>query len=158
MSEKTAGLFKDTFGCIVDIKGSVRDLILMLNNPTKYEDMANGSIDPNSKSLLMTTFQKGKLQFEVEEDSCFCISLSDKIFIQSQKLNVITTPEGAYIEEVILAFPGLDGFKNALWKIKDYYGLQVVDLCGAVSQYEGFDTMIDAFAKRKMEVKQNVSN
>lgn len=149
MSEKTVGLFKDTFGSIVDIKGNIRDIILMLNNPTKFDAMAEGAIDPNTKTLLMTTFQKGKLQFEADDDSCFCISLRDKVFIQNKNVTVITTPDGAYIEEVVLAFPGIDGFKNAIKIVKEYYNLDVVDLCGAVSQYEGFDTMIDAYSKSK---------
>lgn len=149
MSDKVLELFKNTFGAVVDIKGNIRDIIILLNNPTSYKAMAEGTIDPEDKATLMSTFQKGKLEFEVGENDCFCVSLVNKMFIQSQKINVITDGPNAYIEEVILAFPGIDMFKSTINFIKETYNLDVVDLTGTISQYEGFDQMIQAYLSKK---------
>lgn len=154
MEQKILELNKNTFGIVADIKGSIRDIIIMLNNPTKISAMANKEIDPNVEAGIIGSFKKGFLKFDVDKDTVFCISLQNGLYIYDQEVNVIIPPDSngnGYIEDVILAFQGLDGVQNAIRFIKDFYNLDVVDLFGTVSQYDGFEMMKESYNKTKLK-------
>lgn len=139
------------FGCMVDIKGNVGNILLLLNNPCKQKDMVDGIMNTDSSSILITTFKKGLLTFELEKDSIFCISLEKKIFLYGNTAKVITSPEGAYISETVLVFPGMDKFEEAKQFILDVHGLEVIDLVGVVHAYQSLDLMIERFNKKKLK-------
>lgn len=140
------------FGCIVDIKGNIGNIILLLNNPCKKKDMEDGIMNTNSSSTLTTTFKKGLLKFSLpEEDSIFCISLAKKMYIYNRSIDVITDPNGSYASEVILVFQGMDKFNEVIQFIKDVHMLDVVDLTGTVHAYQNFDRMMDAYQKNKLQ-------
>ena len=152
MEQKILELNKNTFGIVADIKGAVSDIIILLNNPTKISAMANKEIDPDVEAGIIGSFKKGFLKFDVDKDAVFCISLQNGLYIYDQEVNVIIPPGSngnGYIEDVILAFQGLDGVQNAISFVKDFYNLDVVDLFGTVSQYDGFEMMKESYYKTK---------
>lgn len=145
-------LDNNTFGIIVDIKGDIGNILLMLNNPCMKKDLNDGIINANSVSVLKTEFKKGCLTLTLEsEDSVFCVNLAKKIYLYNKTVKVITSPEGGYVSETILAFQGLDKLDEVKQTIKDIYGLTVIDLVPTVYAFNGFDIMIESFKKSKFQ-------
>lgn len=144
---KNVKLFKDTYGAIVDIKGDIPNLLAIMNSPVTFTALESGST-VNTSAKFTAEFTKGKLNFSAAEDTVFTVDLLQKIFIHTDKVEIITEGGKGYINEVIIAFPGLDGLELAKVKLAEM-GLELIDLTGTVSQYEGFDNLLEGYQKTK---------
>ena len=145
-------LDNNTFGIIVDIKGDIGNILLMLNNPCMKKDLINSTMDPNSFSVIRTEFKKGCVKLSLEsEDSVFCVNLPKKIYLYDKTVKLITGPEGGYLSEVVLAFQGMDKLDEVKETIKDIHGLTVIDLVPTVYAFNGFDVMMESFKKKKFQ-------
>ena len=163
--EELTGLFKNTFGSIVDINGPTREVLRFLHETgIAYLDIQEGKINIGSETTIKTNFKRTSnagsiITFEINDESAFCPFFKDKIFIQDQIIKVTTTladPDKtgqlnsyATINEVILCYQTMTGLKDAIIKIKQAYDLEVIDLTGISSQYEGFDDMRKAYESSK---------
>jgi len=142
----------NTFGSLIDIQGHVANLILMLNNPARYEDLVNKSIgildngEPNS--IITTEFRRGVLKINVSKESVFCISLANGIFVANSTIELLTrNVENALVPHVILAYPGMDGKEKALAFLKETFHVMVTDHIEDSIPYAGFQSASSAYLK-----------
>lgn len=146
-----AELFKNTFGTICDIKGPVQSLIMLLNCPVHYDCLEAGKMLLDHKSSIGATFEKGRLEYSVDEDSTFVINLSKKVYIYNSVVTLITNPDGnAYLDSVILCFQGMENLEDAVNALKER-GLEFIDKTGTVIQQESFKAMYHSYLDQERE-------
>lgn len=164
-------LFDNTFGCIVDIVGSIDKLIMIANNPMSYMNLAKQNFSTNN-STIMGTFSKGsngsELRYEIDEDSAFAVIPKERIFIQDKILTIKSKDGYSYISECVLCFShmmGLTGQRDvngtfivpsAIELVKKFWDLEIKDLTGTIVQYEGFDDLIKGYKDSKNKPRLNM--
>lgn len=145
----------NSFGALVTISGPIPQILIMLNNPTKYEYMAEKAMPTsNAKPCTLTTvFRPGLLKFSVEPDSVFCISLIDGYYFYKSELSVVTNKNGtAEIREVFVMYQNMTAFQDMKTFIPSrFYGVSVYDIIPDPIPYDGVDSAYNAYLKKKQD-------
>ena len=150
-------LFRNTYGTIVDIISRENPIALMsmLLNPITYSALERGHVEVGEGSKYTASFKKisqenSEITYELDKDSVFILVLTEKVFLNNDKIVVKTVRgKGAYLNDVLLCFQGENGFAGAVKNIRDMYGCEVNQLMPTIVQYEGFDAMIRAYRDKK---------
>ena len=138
-------LFKNTFGCIVQIAGPMPAMIGLVNSVVSFDALEEGSTEGH-EAKFSAVLKKGLLTYIMDESSVVCVNLKDKVFLQDSKILLHTKPKAGTMctEPVLLAFQTIDGLKVA----KDALtarGIGMKDLTGTVGQYETFDKLWESY-------------
>ena len=162
---KKEEFLNNTYGSIVDIKGPTQDIIKLMFQPVTLSSLAQGTIVTGDKrSIESVTFEtisdhETEIIFTAGDNSVFCVNFPNKLFLFDKTVKVVANKNYgmAHINDVTLCYQGITGLTgngsmnsiSAIEVIKSAYGLDVVDLTGTFSQYDGFDDMKKGYIEMK---------
>ena len=143
-------ILNDSVVTIIDIKGSVKDLITICNNVTNFKVMGvTNRMEDGDKIEVISEFSKGKLKYSLAtDDARFNIVSNRFVFIENKELVIKVLQDGsAIIEDVIIVYPNNITF-NEVSKLVPATAIQKDS---AEVPYSGMTNFIKLYKEKKFE-------